>query len=224
MVQRDYILRLIEQLGPGAAALIRSAEQRKGHQYREAGRTIDQTLRQFFGLDSEAVRGLSAEELVGLVRLGHSPLVGSDALAEKLVLLASILAEQADLDAAQNDPEGSADCALKSLQIFLVVLTGEDPTAERAIAALDPLLNHLAAYDLPAPTKQQLWQHYERAGEFARAEDWLFALLEDDPAALPDGIAFYDRLAWRTDDELARGNLPRDEVAAGLAELRARAG
>jgi hypothetical protein len=224
MVQRDYILRLIEQLGPGAAALLRSAEQRKGQQYGEAGRTIDQTLRQYFGLDSGAVRGLSAEELVALVRLGHSPLVRSEALAEKLVLLASILAEQADLDAAQNDPEGSADCALKSLQIFLVVLTEEDPHAERALAALDPLLRQLAAYDLPTPTKEQLWRHFERSGEFARAEDWLFALLDDAPDVLPEGIAFYDRLAWRTDDELARGNLPRDEVAAGLAELRAREG
>ena len=228
MVQRDYILRLIEQLGPGAAALVRSAELRKGHQYREAGRTIDQALRQTFGLDGEAVRGLSAEELVALVGLGRSARLGSEVFAEKLILLASLLGEQSDLDAAQNDPEGSTDSALKSLQIFLTAIIGEamvaGPSAERAAAAIEALLPRLAAYDLPAATKHQLWQHYERSGAFAKAEDWLFALLDDDPAALPDGIAFYERLARYTDDELTRGDLPRDEVAAGLAELRARQG
>ena len=45
MVQRDYILRLIEQLGPISGALIRSAELRKGHQYREAGKTVGEALR-----------------------------------------------------------------------------------------------------------------------------------------------------------------------------------
>src|SRR3954451_18363 len=228
MVQRDYILRLIEHLGPGAAALLRSAEQRKGHQYREASRTIDQALRQTFGLDSEAVRGLSAEELVALLGLGRSARLGSEVFGEKLILLASLLGEQADLDAAQNDPEGSAACALKSLQLFLTAITGEAAidslSAERAVAAIESLLPRLAAYELPTPTKRQLWQHYERSGAFANAEDWLFALLDDDPAALPDGIAFYDRLARCTDQELAHGNLPRDEVAAGRAELRARQG
>src|SRR3954454_4838714 len=161
MVQRDYILRLIEQLGPGAAALLRSAEQRKGHQYREAGRTIDQALRQTFGLDSEAVRGLSAEELVTLVGLGRSARLGSEIFAEKLILLASLLGEQSDLDAAQNDPEGSVGCALKSLQIFLTVLGEgaalEGPSTERAVAAIESLLPRLAAFELPAPTKRQLW-------------------------------------------------------------------
>lgn len=223
MVQRDYILRLIEQLGPGAAALLRSAEQRKGLQYREAGRTIDQALRQYFGLDTEAVRGLSAEELVALVRLGHSPLIGSDALVDKLGLLAALLGEQAELDTAQGDPEGGADCALRALQISLIVLTEDDPNAARAVGALDPLLGQLAGYELPRPTMALLWRHYERAGEYGRAEDWLFTLLDDDPAALPEALAFYERLASRSDRELARGNLPREEVAAGLAELRARA-
>jgi hypothetical protein len=36
------------------------------------------------------------------------------------------------------------------------------------------------------------------------------------------GVDFYARLRQRSDADLAAGNLPRDEVEAGLAEVRAR--
>ncbi len=222
MVQRDYILRLIEQLGPISGALIRSAELRKGHQYREAGKSVEEALRQYFSLSVGAARERSAEELVGMVRLGWSPYAGREALGEKLTLLAALLREQADLDAAEGDEEGALDGRIKALQIFLTVLIENDATSERAAEAVAPLLVHLAGYDLPPPVKALLWQRDEQLGAFAGAEDWLFALLDDDPGALESGIAFYERLGHHTDADLARGNLPRDEVAAGLAELRAR--
>jgi hypothetical protein len=221
MVQRDYIMRLIEQLGPLSAALVRSAEERKGHQYRQAGKTLDEALRRFFGLSAETARALSADELIALTRLG-SPPNQEDGVAEKLSLLAALLREGSELDAAQGDPEGSADWALKALQIFLTVLVEEDPADGRAAGALGPLLDRLAGYDLPPAVKEGLWRYHEGRGDFASAEDWLFRLLDDDPAALVDGLAFYDRLAAQDDAALARGNLPRDEVAAGRAELRAR--
>ncbi len=68
-------------------------------------------------------------------------------------------------------------------------------------------------------------QHYERSGEFAKAEDALFAMLEAEPmnAGLVDfGIPFYERLQGQSDTSLATGSLPRLELQAGLAELRGR--
>jgi hypothetical protein len=70
-------------------------------------------------------------------------------------------------------------------------------------------------------------QHYERLGEFARAEDCLFAMLEFEPEnrnLLEFGIGFYDRLRCRNDATLLAGNSPRVEVEAGLSELRHKAG
>jgi len=224
MVQRDYILRLIEQLGPISGALIRSAELRKGHQYREAGKTVEEALRRYFGLSVGAARERSAEELIGMVRLGWSPYAGREALGEKLTLLAALLGEQADLDGAQGNQDDATYGRIKALQIALTVLIEDDASSERAAEAIAPLLAQLAGYDLPPQVKALLWQRDEQLGAFAGAEDWLFALLDDDPGALESGIAFYERLSHHTDADLARGNLPRDEVAAGLAELRARRG
>lgn len=222
MVQRDYILRQIEQLGSAYGALVRSAEERKGLQFRTAGEPVEQALRQFFGLSLETVRERSAEELIGLVRMGSSTYAGDGATAEKLTLLATLLREQADSDAAEGDADEAALGRIKALQIFLTVLVEEDFANAHAQGAVEPLSERLTAYELPPPVKHLLWRYAEQSGDFAGAEDWLFALLEDDPGALEQGIAFYERLALLPDDELAQGNLPRAEVLAGLGELRER--
>jgi hypothetical protein len=222
MVQRDYILRQIEQLGMAYGALVRSAEERKGLQYRVAGEPFDQALRQHFGLDTETVRARSAEELIDAVRLESSAFEGPGVVADRLALLAALVREQADLDAAQGDDDEAAIGRLKALQIFMTVLVTEAASSDFASRAIDPLLDLLAAYELPREVMGLLWRHAEQSGDFARAENWLFALLDDDPGALDDGIAFFERLTHFGDEELARGNLPRAEVLSGLAELRER--
>jgi hypothetical protein len=78
-------------------------------------------------------------------------------------------------------------------------------------------------YILPAGTHALLTEHYERTGEFAKAEDALFALVETEPgnaAVVELGTAFYDRLQRHSEAALLAGNLPRPELAAGLAALR----
>ena len=82
----------------------------------------------------------------------------------------------------------------------------------------------LALKDAPLPlsTQARLMQHYERVGAFGKAEDLLFAMLEsepNEPGLLNFGIAFYQRLAGKSDASLNDGNLPRAEVESGLAEL-----
>ena len=83
----------------------------------------------------------------------------------------------------------------------------------------------LAGAPLPLATEARLMQHYERLGQFGRAEDALFAMLEQDPqnpGLAEFGLSFYERLLRQTDGNLESGNLPRAEVEAGLAELRER--
>src|ERR1019366_7955822 len=74
---------------------------------------------------------------------------------------------------------------------------------------------------LPLETQALLMQHYEKSGEFAKAEDALFAMLEAEPgkAGLVEfGVFFYERLQCQSDAPLAAGNLPRPELEAGLVE------
>lgn len=224
MVQRDYILRQIEQLGMAYGALVRSAEERKGLQYRVGGEPLDQALRQHFGMDSETVRTRSAEELIGTIRGESSAFEDREVVGDKLALLGALVREQADLDAAQGDDDEAAIGRLKALQLFLTVVVEEGVSSDLAARGIDPLLELVAAYELPRGVMDLLWRRAEQAGDFARAENWLFALLDEDPGALERGIDFYERLRHFSDEELVQGNLPRAEVAAGLAELRERRG
>lgn len=222
VVQRDYILRLIEQFGQFWAALVRLRQD--GHQ-REALALIDQGLRQFLGLDAGAIDALSADELIGLVGLGYSPRLGRGWLIDRLTVLGLLLREEGEARDALGDRERGDDRALKALQACLAALADGMDAAPKAAESIEPLLARLAGHDLPPAIIDQLWRHYERAGQFAKAEDWLFTLLDD--TGTPDdlvarGLAFYERLGARDDRELWLGNLPREEVAAGEAELRAR--
>jgi len=74
-------------------------------------------------------------------------------------------------------------------------------------------------------THAMLMQHYERTGDFAKAEDELFAMLDAEPdneRLVEFGCAFYRRLLAQSDTALNEANLPRAEVEEGLKELEAR--
>lgn len=223
-MQRDYILRLIEQLGQVLTVILGLKQAGKRE---EAEAVVDQSLRRLAGLSLPEVDALPAEGLVHLIRLTRSGHPSDNSVAEQLTILAVLLREAADLGDDEGDPERVDQRRLKSLQLFLTVLMEEDPDSSHATAAIEPLLGQLSAYDLPAGVKDRLWQYYERTGQFARAEDWLFELLEDEQAGsdvVDRGVMFYRRLAEMSDDELLQGNLPRPEVLAGLAELEAMRG
>ncbi len=221
MMQRDYILRLIEQLGQVWAILYTLVT--KG-QIAEALLVIDQALQRLVGFSLAEAEALSADDLIALIRLSGSRLDES-LVADQLTVLASLLREAADAYAIQGDPDRADNQRLKALHLFLAALTGNgSPSSPQVADAVEPLLEQLSEYELPAPVKDLLWQHFERVGQFAKAEDWLFELLEDDqaePGAVEQGIAFFERLLERSDEELVQGDLPRDEVLVGLAQLQA---
>ena len=76
---------------------------------------------------------------------------------------------------------------------------------------------------IPPSTLAALWRHYERIGAYARAEDILFILLEeqpDNPALISEAKLFYERLPRQSDTALEEGNLPREEVKEGFAEIQ----
>jgi hypothetical protein len=118
----------------------------------------------------------------------------------------------------------SRACYLKGLHLLLDSLARANafeqpefvPKVELFVDALD---------EIPLQTSVLLMEHYERTGQFAKAEDSLFAILDAEPentAALEFGISFYNRLLGQTDSQLNDGNLPRAEVESGLAELHDR--
>lgn len=219
MIRRDYILRMIEEF---MQALSRLRSLKQGQRWAEAGEELDAEFKKLVGDGAQAVARLSETELLArLMQDGPTHLV-----REKTLLLTTLLKEAGDVAAGEGRKDDSLECYLKALHLLLDTLArGEIVECPEFVPKVELLVVSLQSASLPLRTHALLMQHYERAGEFAKAEDALFAMLEaqpDNDAVTQFGLAFYQRVLTHSDAALQAANLPRAEVAAGLKELHDR--
>ena len=220
MIRRDYILRMLEEF---FEVLARMRSLKKARQWEEASQLAEKELQRLIGLDAKAVAKLSETELLARLIRGESTL----AVREKSLMVATLLKEAGDLAAGQNQLEQSRLYYLKGLHLLLGVLAHEQVSdVPELVPRIDLFLNALADTSLSLRTMALLMQYYEGTGEFGKAEDMLFGMLEEEPEnveLLNFGASFYRRLQSKSDDALTDGNLPRSELEASLAQLSSRA-
>lgn len=214
MIRQDYILRMIEQLRRVLASIAALKEQRR---WQEITGTLDEQFRLLIGASTAEALRLSDTELMARLLQGES----TQFVRDKTRFLIALFKEAGDAAAAQDQKEESRTFYLKGLELLLSMDSDED--APDLVPGLEVFLAALAHAHLPPRTQAMLMRCYEQRGAFGKAEDALFHLLETEPdnaAVLDFGIGFYERLRSQTDVALASGNLPRQEMEAGLAELR----
>lgn len=219
MIRRDYILRMIEEC---IRALARINLLKQSQRWNEASAELDAEFKKLLGDDARAVTRLSETELLARL-MQDGP---THALRNKTLVLTTLLKEAGDAAAAAERMQESRECYLKALHLLLEVLAGGEVfECPGFVPKIEMLKEALASAPLPVRTHTMLMQHYERAGEFAKAEDALFAMLDAEPdnqAVVEFGITFYERLRSQSDAALNAANLPREEVEAGLKELQDR--
>lgn len=216
MIRRDYILRQVEQF---VAMLAKIAGLAKNEQWQEAAAVATGEFQRLTGMDAREVVCLSETELLARLIQGEPTHV----VESKAFMLATLLKTNGDLIAGQGRLEESRQYYLKGLHLLLDTL-GRNEITERPdfVPAVEAFLAGLRDAPLPVKTNAMLMRHYERTGEFAKAEDALFGMVDAEPAGvelLDLGRLFYQRLLGLDDATLMAGNLPRAEVKAGLAEL-----
>ncbi len=158
---------------------------------------------------------------------------------DRAVMLGSLLKEVADLDRLNPGPlRDPCQCLTRSLYLLLAAYgDGTQALPLDAVSTLELVIERSAACELPTQVQRLLAGFFEINGFYSDAEDCWFEVIGEAEAsetesgeagmlaaAVADGIAFYHRLLDKTDDDLADGGLPRDEVHEGLAELQARRG
>lgn len=219
MIRRDFILRMIEQC---IQALTRSLRLSRAGQFDEAQAELDQGIRALTGLDAKRVGQLSNAELMAALLEGGP----TQFVRQKGMLLSALLQRTADAHLAQNRPAEARACLLQALNLQLTVLNQEGAfDYPEFVPKVDALVTALNGEALPLSTSAALMQHYEAIGNFAKAEDVLFSILDAGPFnehAFAFGRQFYLRLQGKTNEALELGNLPRNEVEAGLEELSQR--
>jgi hypothetical protein len=221
MIRRDYILRMIQAF---SQALARIRSLKKDQQWGEAQNLLDGELNSLMGLSTDRLARLSETELLAIA-CQNEP---THTVRTKIFMLTTLLHEAGDVAAAQGLAESSRECYLKALDLALTTLAREDASdLPEFVPAVERIVLNLGDASLPAGTLSLLMHHYERTGQFGKAEDALFALLEanpGNPAAIDFGIAFYRRLLAKGDAILSAGNLPRSEAESALNDLRLQSG
>ncbi|HEX3640919.1 MAG TPA: DUF6483 family protein [Ktedonobacteraceae bacterium] len=214
MINKDYILRLAERMGRELAIVLGLCKREK---YQEALIYIDDLVLRMSGFTSRSINALSEDLLLKAL----SPLGILN--VEACLWIAIMLKAEGQIYEDQGNTNESYYRYLKSLHLFLTALHNEPIEDHTQFATeIRELLVKLEDYELPDNLKKQLFWHYEYSGQYAKAEDTLFELLEIHPVdqeIRAQGIAFYKRLLAKSDADLQTGQFSRPEVHEGIAQL-----
>lgn len=215
MYKKDYLLRIVEQLQQLTADLLGLT---RTQQYDDALELTSNALRQRIGLGSRGLLSLSTADLVN-----HLQVEDPAGWQEKSFFAAAVLQQEARVYAAQEREAEAAARYLKALELRLAASAGlTESLLPPEVPAVDDLLEPLRGYVLPGALYPALLEHYLQAGRYAQAEDVLFQWRDADPhngEVVDTGLRFYQALQRKSDRELAAGDLPREEVEAGLADF-----
>lgn len=219
MLREDYILSWIRRYLQWMAELFGLV---RAQDHELALRRIDMILRTLLEVGPDSVTKLTDGEILARLTLGDPPQL----VQEKFVVLAAVLEQLGIVFLDKNQPDIARDCFVKALHLIVgLKLRGAAPQLIEHAPTLERLTDRLRQMVVPERTWASLVLLFEREGKYAKAEDALFTLLDSAPdnrEAIELGIEFYKRLGVLSDETLEAGDLPRTEVAAGLAELEQR--
>lgn len=214
MITRDYFLRMIHQLAQVIAKVLKLGQVQ---QYDAAMEEIQHSSKQLLGMDLRMLTTLSDEEYVRLLSLGDRFDV------EKCVVAGELLRLVGNVKEKEGDAGEVHHCYTTSLSLFLELLIRESGVLPKEyFDEIELLIGKVSSYEIPVRLQSKLFRYYEVLGRFDKAENLLFEILQHEQEFIVEGIRFYERLRTKKDEELERGNLPRNEVEASLKELQIR--
>jgi tetratricopeptide (TPR) repeat protein len=152
MLQKDYILRVAEDVGRALAQVIYHKEIQD---YQGALLLIDELCKQTVGMGSGYIHALSEEALLAMLTL-----LGILDI-EKALTIAKLLKAEGDIYEDQGNADEAYGSYLKSLHLFLEILLRDDNLHDLHVSPeIEDLLGKLEAYELPLTTRRLLFQLY----------------------------------------------------------------
>jgi hypothetical protein len=216
MYNRDYILLLIEQFGLVLKKIFFHVENKE---YDTALDEIDLVYKELLGVDVKLIRNMSDTQISNYLKLSGSTQF------EKSLVIAELLKIEAEIEELQNGFDDYAlDKYFNALYLFVEAFESRDELRmERFLLDTDQIISKVKQYIDSDYLKHKLFVYFEIRGCYAKAEDVLFELIDENyPDILSSGKAFYKRLLDKTDEDLISGNLPREEVYESLSDIESK--
>jgi tetratricopeptide (TPR) repeat protein len=154
MTQKDYILRIAENIGRALAQII---YEREIHDYQGALSLIDELFKQTVGAGSGFIHAVSDETVLAMLTLLGILNV------EKALLIATLLKAEGDIYGDQGNPDAAYESYLKALNLLLEIVLRDDQLHDlRCSPQVEYLLSKLEAYELPLDTRRLLFRYDEQ--------------------------------------------------------------
>lgn len=210
MFERDYFMRLINQMSVAFGALMGLKQQGK---HEEALQVIDDWMSKELRLRARLALGLSDEDLMKMFSSGDR------VDAEAIAAIATCLQEEGDVLADMGRPAESLPRLEKALRLIGYVLRTHGPVEGLDLERrMERLTTGPARAEGTASTLRAAWEWQEYAGRFADAENSLYDLFDVGDADSAEGLAFYGRLQRLDDDALGLGGLSHEELGEGIRQ------
>jgi hypothetical protein len=171
LFSEDYIMRMIRL---ATAAMAQIIGLKTGGQYKQALQAIDQALEEVLGLKAGLIRAMDDESLL-------SALTQQERLdTDRLLILADLFFEEADILRLQDKPAASQASALRAINFYLdVVLDWGPERISEKFDKIEQLVGVLGEQNLPPQTCFALYFYYVQASELSPAKRMLEKLKAD---------------------------------------------
>ncbi|MCI5726465.1 MAG: DUF6483 family protein [Clostridium sp.] len=170
---------------------------------------IESEIKSLVGIDLELLNTLSFESATEIIsRENQYNFLKYIALGEALKLMGIVYF-------SINEDSKGLYYYEKASEAFFEADAEEDIESEYH-KSIEIILDKLSDYELEISYEKIIFRLYQIIGYYDKAEDMLFSILKktsNNKEVIDLGINFYNALLEKSDEELERGNLPREEIA-----------
>lgn len=180
-------------------------------EYEKALTDIDGAFKDFFRLGSKFFNALTEENLLDMVKTNNIMDI------DKCIIMSKLLLEEGKaLEKLYQDNE-SFFIYQKSLYLYIeaYINVEEEVELKEYFQDINILLSKVSEYKLSLKLHKQIINYYMKVKEYDIAENLIYEILEEEDyssEALAYALDCYKALLAKEDQELIKGNLPREEI------------
>ncbi|MBX7150067.1 hypothetical protein K1X84_00405 [bacterium] len=209
MIQRDYILRMLDTFAKVLAKALLLKEQKF---FDDAEKELDHAGQLLFGKDYPIIKNFSEEDLIKLLTSEN----GFDRARCKA--LASVFKAEGELLESKGLTPSSR---YRQALVLNIETVNQNPNDHGSVSdEISWLLNKVHQNEFSGSLNRRLFRYFEIIGRYDKAENILHELIiTGDRDSRDAGILFYSRLMQVSDNKLLEGGLTREEITEAMNEL-----
>jgi hypothetical protein len=147
--------------------------------------------------------------------------------ADKCIMMAKLLEEEAEIIEILGNSNEAFYINLKALNLFLEAYLNKDENCDlqNFFSDIDVIIEKINDYKTPVAIQNKMVDYYTKSERYDIAENILYEILEDtefEENAIKRSISFYEALFSKSDTDLEKGNLSKEEIQESLFALKKR--